>query len=193
MRATVLARDVFADAASAAAGVASRAAENARPSEDISRIEQPAESTLGDPNARMPSARQARDQARDAAKEKGAAYLDQARKKTFQSRDDIESYLREKFPKQRRDAVINRFKKTVADIQKNPDFNDAVEFLIELAQKYISGIKNKVAKEASSSSKPSVETDQNFDRAIEDFKVRELTSPPNWTGFPNVISCVRPF
>jgi negative regulator of replication initiation len=161
-------RDIFADAASATAGIASKAADIARPSEDISQIEQPAESTFGDPQSakKAPSA----SQARDTAKEKGAAFVDQARSKTYQSRDDIESYLREKFPKQRRDAVINRLKKVISDIQRNPDFNDTVDFMFELGQKYVTRVKTKLVKEANGS-KPSLDTDQNFDRAVEDLKV----------------------
>jgi Family of unknown function (DUF5923) len=107
-----------------------------------------------------------------AAKEKGIAYGEQAKKKARSSREDIESYLREKFPKQRQDAVINRLKKVITDIQQNPDFTETIEFLVELAQKYIKSIKTSVQKEAGKSKVDvGIQKDEHFDRAIQEAKV----------------------
>ncbi|KAG0132128.1 hypothetical protein HOY82DRAFT_484086 [Tuber indicum] len=164
---TIVSRDIFADAASFAANVASSAAEKARPGGDISQIEQPAESALGDPSTSpdIPSASRIRSMAKD----KGISYTEALRKQTTQSRYDVESYLREKFPKQRRDAVINRLKSTIGEVQKNSDFNDTVDFLIEMAQKYIGGITDSLDKETSAQ-KPAIHTDEHFDRAVQDMR-----------------------
>ncbi|RPA99516.1 hypothetical protein L873DRAFT_1683147 [Choiromyces venosus 120613-1] len=158
---TIVSRDIFADAASFAANVASSAAEKARPEEDISEIEKPAESAGPD----IPSTSQMRSMAKD----KGISYADALRKQTHQSRYDMESYLREKFPKQRRDAVINRLKGSISEIQKNEDFNRAVDFLLEMAQNYIGGLVDSLTKETSAQ-KPTVRTDEHFDRAVQDLK-----------------------
>ncbi|PWW72654.1 hypothetical protein C7212DRAFT_360023 [Tuber magnatum] len=165
--ATLVSRDIFADAASFTANVAGSVAEKARPGGDISQIEQPAESALGGPDTGpdVPSASRIRSMAKD----KGISYAETLRKQTSQSRYDMEAYLREKFPKQRRDAVINRLKGTIGGIQKNPDFNDTVDFLIEMAQKYIGGMADSLVKETSAQ-KPAIHTDEHFDRAVQDMK-----------------------
>jgi len=163
----VVSRDIFADAASFAAHVASSAAEKARPTGDISQIEQPAESGLGDPNASpdIPSASRIQSMAKD----KGISYVETLRGQTSQSRYDVESYLREKFPKQRRDAVINRLKGTINEIQKNSDFNDTVDFLIEMTHKYIDRMTENLVKETSAQ-EPTIRTDEHFDRAVQEMK-----------------------
>jgi len=161
----VVSRDIFADAASFAANVASSAAEKARPGGDISQIEQPAESALSDPNASLdiPSASRIRSMAKD----KGISYVEALRGQASQSRYDVESYLREKFPKQRRDAVINRLKGTINEIQKNSDFNDTVDFLIEMTHKYIDKMTDNLVKETQ---EPTIRTDEHFDRAVQEMK-----------------------
>lgn len=140
-------RDILADAASQVASVAGKAAERVRSTE--------------------PDQIQQKDLSAKAIKEKGLAYTDVTRKSVYESRDDLESYLREKFPKQRRDATVNRFKKVIQDIQENPDFQETVDFLVELGQKYVSSIKQSLAGETQ---KATVTTDEHFDVALKDMK-----------------------
>jgi hypothetical protein len=143
-------RDMFADAAAQVASAASRAEDRARSS---------------DPSNINPE-----DISRSAVKEKGSAIADSARKATYQFRDDLESYLREKFPKQRRDAVVNRMKKVVQDIQENPDFQETVDFIVELLHKYVTKIKDNVAVEGKTAD---VKPDEHFDIAMKDIQVCE--------------------
>jgi hypothetical protein len=143
----VTGRDIFADAASQVASSAGKVAERVR-STDPEQLEQ-------------------KDLSSKAVKEKGLAYTDVTRKSIYESRDDIESYLREKFPKQRRDATVNRMKKVVQDIQENPDFQETVDFIIEILQKYITSIKDNIMNEGKSAS---VATDEHFEVAMKDLQ-----------------------
>jgi len=162
---SVLARDVFADAASTAASKLSSTAESARPSnEELENIDKPAEEGIEDDKktkGELPSKDEALSTARDLRK-KGKGYAEQARRRGYESRDEIENYLRQKFPKQRQDAIINRFKKVISDIQKDPDFNESVEFLIELVQKYIRRVKEVALNQGAD-----VEGNDEFDEALE--------------------------
>lgn len=151
--------------------MATKASEQFRPSEsETSQIDKPAESAHGDSAGEegLPSASMIRKQARG----KGSAYVDQAKRKGQQSRDDIESYLREKFPKQRRDAVVNRLKKVIIEIQGNPDFQDTVDFMMDLARRYGTTMKERIGGEVRKSKRGGVQTDEHFDRALQDAKVR---------------------
>jgi hypothetical protein len=119
--ANILFRDMFADAASKAADIASDAAhsaaetaENQRPSQDeLNNIDSPANGGE-EKDKKPPSADDVKDQADKVgkqAKQKGKEVKKSAQKKGKQSRDEIQEYLNQKFPKQRQDAVINRLKK----------------------------------------------------------------------------------
>lgn len=167
----VLAREILADAASQVGSIATKASDQFRPSEsETSQIEKPAEPALGDAPAGEdgpPSAGTLRRQARG----KGSAYIEQAKKKGQQSRDDIESYLREKFPKQRRDAVVNRLKKVITEIQGNPDFQDTVDFMMDLVRRYGLTMKERMGVEVRKNKRSGVQTDEHFDRALQDAKV----------------------
>ncbi|KAF8533978.1 hypothetical protein BDD12DRAFT_758363 [Trichophaea hybrida] len=138
-------RDMFADAAAQVASTASGVEDQAR-STDLSSV---------NPEHISPAV----------VKEKGTAIAESARKSTYQFRDDLESYLREKFPKQHRDAVVNRMKKVVQDIQENPDFQETVDFIVELMHKYVTKIKDSVVAEGKT---VEVKTDENFDIAMKD-------------------------
>jgi len=167
---SVIARDIFADAASTAASNISSAAESARPSKDeLENVDKPAEGGVQDDKKRseLPS----KDEAQNALKElqkKGKGYAEQVRKKGYESRDEIENYLRQKFPKQRQDAIINRLKKAINDIQKDPDFNETVEFLLELMQRYIRQIKEvAVGQLEEAKDKGEIKENEAFDQSIE--------------------------
>lgn len=138
---------MFADAASQVASGASHAADNAR-STDVN-IDQESTSSK-------------------AIKEKGNAASQQVRQASYQFRDDLEAYLREKFPKQRRDAVINRMKKVVQDIQENPDFQETVDFVVDMMHRYATRVKDSVAAEGKQAD---VKSDENFDIAMKDAQV----------------------
>lgn len=151
--------------------MATKASDQFRPSEsETSQIDKPAEPAHSDSAGEegLPSAGMIRKQARG----KGSAYVDQAKRKGQQSRDDIESYLREKFPKQRRDAVVNRLKKVIIEIQGNPDFQDTVDFMMDLARRYGTTVKERMGVEVRKSKRGGVQTDEHFDRALQDAKVR---------------------
>lgn len=110
-------------------------------------------------------------QLKSLAKEKGREYSDQAWQKGNQTRDDMESYLRQKFPKQRRDAVVNRLKRVLTEIQNNPDFQEAVDFLMGLMRKYGVTLRDKMMQEAQRTKESGVQTDEHFDRAFMQAKV----------------------
>jgi hypothetical protein len=146
----VVGRDMFADAASQVATTASQAAENAK-STDIN-IDEAANTD------------------REAVKEKSIAVSESARKATTQVRDELESYFREKFPKQRRDAVINHMKKAVQEIQENPEFQETMDFIVDMMCKYATRVKDSVVGEGK---KADVQPDENFDIAMKDVQVRQ--------------------
>jgi cobalamin biosynthesis Mg chelatase CobN len=121
--ANVLFRDMFADAASKAADVASgaahqaaQAAENQRPSQDeLNNIDNAANGGQ-DKDKEPPSTDDVKDKASRAgqeAKKKGKDAKKTAQKKGKQTRDDVQEYLKQKFPKQRQDAIVNRLKKVI--------------------------------------------------------------------------------
>jgi len=124
--ANILFRDMFADAASKAADLASDAAhqaaqtaESQRPTQDeLNNIDNPANGGQ-DKDKQPPSTDDVKDQADNTgkqAKQKGKEIKKSAQKKGKQSRDEIQEYLNQKFPKQRQDAVINRLKKVYLGI-----------------------------------------------------------------------------
>ena len=78
-------------------------------------------------------------------------------------------YLKSKFPKQRQDALIARLKKLVESIQKNPEFGDSIDFLLELLQKYVNKFGEQAGK-AASSAEVNIETNDHFDMAFDNAK-----------------------
>lgn len=148
--------------------MATTAADKLRPTEpETANIDQPAESGLGNRDSQPPSSAQLKSQ----AKEKGREYSEQLWQKARQTRDDMESYLRQKFPKQRRDAVVNRLKRVLTEIQNNPDFQEAVDFLMGLMRKYVATFKDKMMQEGRRTKQSGVQTDEHFDRAFMQAKV----------------------
>ncbi|KAF8426692.1 hypothetical protein EV426DRAFT_636185 [Tirmania nivea] len=181
---TVIARDMFADAASLTASYASRAAEKAqsaaaqaRPSEDeLAHVDDPAGAALptkeqGDAAApgragagRTPSKAELRRQ----TVEKSRTYAEETRRKAYAAGSEIEDYLKHKFPKQRRDAVINRLKKVVADIQSKPDFQETFEFIGSLMSDYITHIKDTILQEGKKAKKDAqLQYDEHFTMALQ--------------------------
>ncbi|BFZ60980.1 hypothetical protein YB2330_002037 [Saitoella coloradoensis] len=163
--ASVLARDIFADAASQAAGLATFAADTVRPSKsDLEAIDKPASESAtndkkddgDDDNVDETTVKVPKSTADAYKKGKG---------KAKKARDDVEEYLRSKFPKQRQDAVINRLKKMVLDIQKSPEYTDSIDFLLELLKKYSQKLKEAGNEAVDSAS--SAETNSHFDIALQ--------------------------
>lgn len=147
----VIARDIIADAASSAAGYATRAAEKAsKAAEQIHPSEEELAGVGDEAGAREegeqysvpPSAELKRQ-----AQEKGRAYAEETRRRTYKAGDELQEYLKQKFPKQRRDAVINQFKKVIGDIQRNPDFQETAEFVVQLMSEYINQLKETAVQE----------------------------------------------
>lgn len=186
---TLIARDLFADAASLTASYASQlatqaqsAAEQARPSDsELANLDEPASPTLptkqqGEATAsrldtakaggpRIPSKAEIKRQ----AAEKTRTYTEGVRRKTYSAGSEIEEYLRQKFPKQRRDAVINRLKKALADVQSNPDFQETFEFLASLMTDYISHIRDTIVQQGKKVKKETEELqyDEHFAMALQ--------------------------
>ncbi|KAI5787270.1 hypothetical protein EDC01DRAFT_708224 [Geopyxis carbonaria] len=79
----------------------------------------------------------------------------------FSSKEELESYLREKFPQQRRDSAVERLKKIVKEVQSKPEFQGTMEFLIELGKKYINRLKDQAEG-------VHVDGDDNFEKACND-------------------------
>jgi hypothetical protein len=144
----VVGRDIFADAAMQVAAAASQVAESAKSADvdvdEVANID------------------------RKAVKEKGIAAAESSRKAVTQFRDDLEQYLREKFPKQRRDAVINRLKKVIQDIQQNPEFQETIDFTVDLVRRYATRVKESIVKEEQEE-EPKPYDD--FEIALKDFQV----------------------
>ena len=114
--ANILFRDIFADAASAAAHFAVETAEIQSPSRDeLNNINNTADGGQ-DKDKKSPSTEETKDQAdkaRKHANKKGKDIKKQAQKKGKKTRDDVQEYLSQKFPKQRQDAIIYRLKKVL--------------------------------------------------------------------------------
>ena len=112
--ANILFRDIFADAASAAAHLAAETAESQQPSQGKSNNINNAAESGQDTGKKPPSAEDIKDQADKAGKDamkKGKDITKQVQKKGKKTRDDVQEYLSQKFPKQRQDAIVNRLKK----------------------------------------------------------------------------------
>ncbi|KAL7270560.1 hypothetical protein RUND412_006734 [Rhizina undulata] len=167
----IVARDIFADAASNLAITASKAADSARPSEaDLSQIDKPSSSTADASGSKKsmgspPSAKQLS----SVVKDKGMKYVDVVRTKGIESKDEVEAYLREKFPKQRTDAIINRLKNVVTDIQKNSDWQETADFLWALVGEYVQRIGKGIVEEGKKSEE-TVSGDEHFEVAMQDAK-----------------------
>jgi len=183
---SVIGRDIFADAASStasyaskAADKASKAAEQARPSEDdLARVDEPAETfqsreeaeeaadslQSGREHKKLPSKGELKRQVQERAR----GYTDETRKRTYKAGDDLQEYLKQKFPKQRRDAVVNRLKKVIADIQQNPDFQETAEFVIQLVSDYVNRLRDTVVQEGKKVGRETnVHYDEHFEIALE--------------------------
>ncbi|KAI5796891.1 hypothetical protein FPQ18DRAFT_255807 [Pyronema domesticum] len=143
-------RDLFADAASSVASTAEQAADKARES-DPSKLAQ------GEMSSR-------------AVKEKGTAMSESAKKGAYQFRDEMESYLREKFPKQRRDAVVNRLKKVITDIQENPEYQETVDFVVEVMKGYVKKVKEVAEEVIDKDGGVKAKTDEHWDIAVKDIQ-----------------------
>ncbi|KAJ9403426.1 hypothetical protein DTO045G8_8841 [Paecilomyces variotii] len=66
----------------------------------------------------------------------------QAREVTNETRQRTMSYLNEKVPEERRDQFIGRVKKMLVEIQSHSDYQQAIETLLTLAEKYTGHGKN---------------------------------------------------
>lgn len=76
---------------------------------------------------------------------KGTAYdnvPDETQDRARDYRDRSKNYMREKLPKERRDQSIWRLKKMIVEIQGHPDYQQAIETLLNLAETYGGHTKN---------------------------------------------------
>lgn len=170
----VVARDIFADAASSVASYASDAAERTRPSEEqLSQVDKAAETLPAKETAQGPQNVPSRAQLTKQAAETSRTYAENLRKKSYETNDELQEYLKRKFPKQRTDAVINRLKKVVTDIQENPDFKETAEFIIQMVQDYVFRLRDATLEEGRRT-KGSVGYDAHFEEAMQKGKVCQL-------------------
>ncbi|KAI5800208.1 hypothetical protein DFH27DRAFT_482855 [Peziza echinospora] len=171
---SVVARDIFADAASNVASVAGSAAEQIHPSEEqLAQLDSSAPETFA---SREEGAKASKDFPAESSKlqkqasEKSKDVAADARRKAYKAGDDVQEYLKQKFPKQRRDAVINRMKKIIRDIQGNEEFQEAAEFVLTLVRDYAAKLRDATAGETKKSSEMSYNT--HFQAAMD--KVKEI-------------------
>ena len=61
---------------------------------------------------------------------------DRVRDTKNQTKDRTKDYLRNKMPQERRDQTIFRLKKMVVEIQQHPDYQQAIDTLLSLAEQY---------------------------------------------------------
>lgn len=120
----LLARDIFADAASAAADNAKQAAEKSRPSEqerqqgvDLDKLTQKGKNAAG--KAKKTSGKQVKDGLWDEV-------------------EGVRQYLDDKLPEaeEAKEKIINRMQKAVTQTQKNPEYRRAITAIIDLVKKY---------------------------------------------------------
>ncbi|KAK9324908.1 hypothetical protein V1517DRAFT_336424 [Lipomyces orientalis] len=125
-----------------AADVGSRAAQKVRPSEEqLAQIDEPAAEdtwTEAPDYSKLNRAREAlkkenvdRDQLGQAREEINKAA--EAKNRRVQR---AKKYLSERIPKDRRDQVVFRLKKMVVEIQGHPDYQNAIDSLLDLAETY---------------------------------------------------------
>jgi len=79
------------------------------------------------------------------AKEKAEEAKEIARKKKEEYRARAKEYLKKKMPQDRRDQTIWRLKKMILECQQHPDYQTAIQTLLDLAEEY-GGHANRVAK-----------------------------------------------
>lgn len=69
---------------------------------------------------------------------------------------------------------MNRLKRVITEIQKNPDFQETIDFMMDLAKRYGETLKEKLGVEVEKSRRGGIQTDEHFDRALQDAKVGHL-------------------
>ncbi|KAN0063714.1 hypothetical protein ACQY0O_003764 [Thecaphora frezii] len=93
-------------------------------------------------NAVDPNATQEQNHARltDKANEKTnllSSKIPQKHKDNFKEQSDkAQNYLKEKFPEERRQNFIFRLKKVVVECQRNPEYQDAIDYFLTLFEQY---------------------------------------------------------
>ncbi|KJR89898.1 uncharacterized protein SPSK_05930 [Sporothrix schenckii 1099-18] len=65
--------------------------------------------------------------------------------KTAEYRDRAKAYLRSKVPQERRDQAVWRLKKMIIECQQHPDYQQAIQALLDLAERYHSHAKTTTA------------------------------------------------
>lgn len=155
--ATMVAKDVFADAADVASEAARDAAKAARPSKD--------ELKHVDEVGKAPSGAEVRQNLASTAD----SVVDSTKASLLDAPEDIAGYVQSKFPKSRQDALLDRLKNVVVDVEKNPDYSEAVDYLLEFVETYVERLSSTVEDEAIQVT-DSVHTDQHFDLALRSAK-----------------------
>lgn len=84
-------------------------------------------------------------------------------------KEQTKNYLKNKVPEERRDQTIYRLKKMVVEIQTHPDYQQAINTLLELAETY-SGHANNIAQQSAGTVK-GAHTDDSLQLAEKDLKI----------------------
>ncbi|KAJ5606220.1 hypothetical protein N7510_009001 [Penicillium lagena] len=140
--ATILLKDIAADASQ-------KAANQVRPSEEqLSQIDEPAEENVWhekpnvskeDMKSKFKKKKKQQDKSSVASSNDDASVAQSDDSKNSRTREYAEKtkkYLSEKVPKERREQVIWRLKKMVIEIQGHADYQQAIETLLTMAEKY---------------------------------------------------------
>ncbi|BGP20335.1 hypothetical protein JCM10213_007112 [Rhodosporidiobolus nylandii] len=166
----LLFRDLFADAAEGVAEVAisttkasKKAAREVRPSDEQ---KQQHETGLDHWEDVLGGVQDVRKQIKRGAEDK----RDELLKKGVKKGRAIKEYAEEHLPTDAKDAVIERWKKIVNEIQSQPEYSDAINTLYGLARKYFEITKDELAKAAEESTAQlknvDVEPDQEAKNAV---------------------------
>ncbi|KAJ5814919.1 hypothetical protein N7474_006696 [Penicillium riverlandense] len=138
--ATILLKDIAADASQ-------KAANQVRPSEEqLSQIDEPAEENVWhekpniskeDMKSKFKKKKGDKSGAASTNDDESVAQSDMSKNsRTREYAEKTKNYLSDKVPKERREQVIWRLKKMVIEIQGHADYQQAIETLLSMAEKY---------------------------------------------------------
>ena len=116
------------------------------------------------------------DQIPDKHKEKASQFADN-------TKGQVQEYLKEKVPKERRDQTIYRLEKMVVEIQRHEDYLEAVDTLISLAEEYIGHAKT-IGKDTNREMQHSA-NDANVQKARQELKTL-LENFADWTSMDDM-------
>jgi len=171
-----LGRDLFADAAESVAEGSIRATRASKKAAKEARLseEERAQGKTGLEGKDFEDAKELKKRAIRAAED----VRDDVERAANRKLKEVKHYVDEQLPTDARDAVIERFKAIVNDIQSQPEYKDSIDTLFGLVQKYASLATDEI-KEAAAQSSAVVESNEAADSAAKLFReiVESFTGP----------------